>query len=148
MRSLMFFAASCLVLPGLACGQSGKSGDTVSTEASKTTQASLSPEARPLRPPRRAKATGTEAGEDLPRYHRDLDGHVNCRLFRGRSPLKTKNFFDLADGKKPFKDPATGQEVTRPYFDGLIFHRVIPNMIQGGCPKKNGFEQPWLQYSR
>ena len=143
MRSLMFLAASCLVLPGLACGQSGKSGETAPTESSKTTQASTESSKTTQAPVPAAKPKGTESGDDHLATIETSMGTFNCRLFRKESPQTVKNFADLADGKKPFKDPATGQQVTRPYFDGLIFHRVIPNfMIQGGCPKKNGTGGP------
>jgi peptidyl-prolyl cis-trans isomerase A (cyclophilin A) len=53
------------------------------------------------------------------------------------------NFLGLASGTRPFKDPRTGEEVTRPFYDGLVFHRVIPDfMIQGGCPLGTGAGGP------
>lgn len=62
-------------------------------------------------------------------------GTVKCRLFYKKSPITVANFAGLATGNKEFVDPKTGKKTKRPYYDGLIFHRVIPNfMIQGGCP--------------
>ncbi len=60
-------------------------------------------------------------------------GDITVELFADVSPKTVANFIGLAEGTKPFKDPKTGEEVMRPYYNGLIFHRVIKNfMIQGG----------------
>jgi peptidyl-prolyl cis-trans isomerase A (cyclophilin A) len=67
-------------------------------------------------------------------------GTIVCKLFDKESPVTVKNFVDLAQGRKPFTDPKTKQRVTRPLYNGLIFHRVIPGfMIQGGDPLGTGF---------
>jgi peptidyl-prolyl cis-trans isomerase A (cyclophilin A) len=74
-------------------------------------------------------------------------GTVVCRLFPDKSPKTVDNFVGLAEGTKPFKDPKTGAQVKRPYYDGLIFHRVIPNfMIQGGCPLGTGTGGPGYEF--
>jgi len=62
-------------------------------------------------------------------------GEIIIRLFDKKAPKTVANFVGLATGTKEFTDPKTHQKVKRPFYDGLIFHRVIPNfMIQGGCP--------------
>ncbi|HEY7617203.1 MAG TPA: peptidylprolyl isomerase, partial [Terriglobales bacterium] len=60
-------------------------------------------------------------------------GTIVCELYEKDAPITVKNFVDLAEGTKEWKDPRTGETKKTRYFDGLIFHRVIPDfMIQGG----------------
>lgn len=60
-------------------------------------------------------------------------GDMVVELFPAQAPQTVANFVALAEGNKPFIDPATGQQVQRPYYDGLLIHRVIRGfMIQGG----------------
>ncbi|MDD7985927.1 peptidylprolyl isomerase [Lentisphaera marina] len=74
-------------------------------------------------------------------------GDFEIELFPKAAPETVKNFIELAEGKKEFKDPASGEMVTRPYYDGLIFHRVIKGfMIQGGCPLGNGTGSPGYKF--
>lgn len=66
-------------------------------------------------------------------------GTVVLRLFEKESPITVKNFIDLATGAKAWTDPRTGQKVKKPLYNGLTFHRVIPDfMIQGGDPLGTG----------
>lgn len=66
-------------------------------------------------------------------------GTVVAKLYEEESPITVKNFMDLALGKKAWTDPKTRQRTTRPLYNGLTFHRVIPNfMIQGGDPMGTG----------
>jgi peptidyl-prolyl cis-trans isomerase A (cyclophilin A) len=68
-------------------------------------------------------------------------------LFEKEAPITVKNFVDLAEGKKEWKDPKTGAMKKSRYYDGLIFHRVIPNfMIQGGDPTGTGMGGPGYQF--
>ena len=70
-------------------------------------------------------------------------GVIICKLFDQLTPATVDNFIGLAEGTRTFKDPATGQEVKRPFYDGTLFHRVIPNfMIQGGDPTGTGQGDP------
>lgn len=66
-------------------------------------------------------------------------GTIVARLYEKESPITVQNFVDLATGQKEWTDPATGQRVKKPLYDGLTFHRVIPGfMIQGGDPLGTG----------
>jgi peptidyl-prolyl cis-trans isomerase A (cyclophilin A) len=70
-------------------------------------------------------------------------GTIVCELFTKDSPQTVKNFVGLTTGTKEYRDPKTGQMTKGKYYDGLIFHRVIPNfMIQGGDPLGNGMGGP------
>jgi len=60
-------------------------------------------------------------------------GRIVCRLFPDKAPETVKNFVDLANGTKRWYDDGKKVWAHRRYYDGLTFHRVIPNfMIQGG----------------
>jgi peptidyl-prolyl cis-trans isomerase A (cyclophilin A) len=71
------------------------------------------------------------------------EGNFTIRLFDQEAPKTVENFIGLAEGTKQWTDPRTGQKVTRPYYDGVIFHRVIDGfMIQGGDPLGQGVGGP------
>jgi peptidyl-prolyl cis-trans isomerase B (cyclophilin B) len=55
-------------------------------------------------------------------------GTINIDFFDAEAPNTVKNFSDLAN---------------KGFYNGLKFHRVIPNfMIQGGCPEGTGSGGP------
>jgi len=75
-------------------------------------------------------------------------GTFHCELFADKAPATVANFVGLATGKKTWRDPNNGQiQKGKPFFDGLIFHRVIPNfMIQGGDPLGRGQGGPGYEF--
>ncbi|MDV3221489.1 peptidylprolyl isomerase [Intrasporangium sp.] len=69
-------------------------------------------------------------------------GDIVIELFPHHAPKTVENFVGLAKGDKEYRDDA-GRTNPTPFYDGLIFHRIIPNfMIQGGCPLGQGFGGP------
>jgi cyclophilin family peptidyl-prolyl cis-trans isomerase len=75
-------------------------------------------------------------------------GDIEVELFQDETPKTVANFIGLAEGTKEFKDSKTGEKVKRPFYKGLIFHRVIKNfMIQGGCPLGNGRGGPGYTFA-
>lgn len=66
-------------------------------------------------------------------------GHFKIKLYAAKAPVTVKNFVDLATGNKLFTDPETGQPSKKPFYDGLVFHAVIKDvLVQTGCPYSNG----------
>lgn len=66
-------------------------------------------------------------------------GPIVCRLFPDKVPETVKNFVGLANGTKRWFEQKKSAWTQRRYYDGLTFHRVIPNfMIQGGDQLGNG----------
>jgi peptidyl-prolyl cis-trans isomerase A (cyclophilin A) len=75
-------------------------------------------------------------------------GTFKVRLFDEQAPKTVANFVGLATGTTEWTDPATGKPVSRPFYDGLIFHRVIAGfMIQGGCPEGSGRGGPGYRFA-
>ena len=76
------------------------------------------------------------------------EGTFKVKLYDDKAPNTVANFVGLAEGTKEWTDPKSGQKVKRPFFDGLIFHRVIDGfMIQGGCPMGNGMGGPGYKFA-
>jgi peptidyl-prolyl cis-trans isomerase A (cyclophilin A) len=74
-------------------------------------------------------------------------GTITCELKGDKAPMTVANFVGLARGKLAFKDPKTGKWTKRRFYDGLRFHRVIPDfMIQGGCPLGRGTGGPGYRF--
>jgi cyclophilin family peptidyl-prolyl cis-trans isomerase len=74
-------------------------------------------------------------------------GDVELELFADECPKTVANFLGLAEGTLEFSESKTGEKVKRPYYDGLTFHRVIPNfMAQGGCPLGAGNGGPGFEF--
>jgi peptidyl-prolyl cis-trans isomerase A (cyclophilin A) len=75
-------------------------------------------------------------------------GNIVVRLLDKEAPKTVENFIGLAEGTKEFTDALSGKKEKRPYYDGLIFHRVIPDfMIQGGCPRGDGRGGPGYSFA-
>src|SRR5215218_5072827 len=76
------------------------------------------------------------------------EGNFKVRLFDTDVPNTVANFAGLAEGTKEFTDPKTGQKTKRPFYDGLVFHRVIDAfMIQGGDPLGQGTGGPGYKFA-
>jgi peptidyl-prolyl cis-trans isomerase A (cyclophilin A) len=71
-------------------------------------------------------------------------GRITCQFYQKQAPKAVANFIGLAEGTKDWTDPTTKKvQHHKPYYDGTIFHRVIPQfMIQGGDSTGTGLGDP------
>ncbi len=68
-------------------------------------------------------------------------GDIVLDLFPDHAPMTVDNFVGLAEGTKDYQ--ADNGKTSGPFYDGLVFHRVIEGfMIQGGCPTGSGTGGP------
>jgi len=73
-------------------------------------------------------------------------GTFKVKLFKDKAPKTVENFVGLAEGTKEWTSP-DGKKTKNHFYDGLKFHRVIPNfMIQGGDPLGNGTGGPGYKF--
>jgi len=68
-------------------------------------------------------------------------GTVVASLFHEKAPLTVTNFVGLAEG-------SLGPSPRKPFFDGLAFHRVVPDfVVQGGDPRGDGEGGPGYEFA-
>ena len=76
------------------------------------------------------------------------EGNFTVRLYDEEAPKTVENFVGLAEGTKEWTDPRTRRKVKEPYYNGVIFHRVIDGfMIQGGDPLGQGTGGPGYTFA-
>ena len=118
----------------IAAAQTAKTSTTAKKPATAHPTAAQKPAATAAKPPEAVIHTSA--------------GDMRCELFPKEAPKAVSNFIGLASGTKDWRNPATGQtEHNKPLYDGVIFHRVIPEfMIQGGDPMGTGRGGPGYQF--
>jgi len=85
-----------------------------------------------------------DLGDGLYAEFNTTKGTIIALLEFEKTPVTVASFVGLAEGTKDFANRPKG----KPYYDGLNFHRVIPNfMIQGGCPKGTGGSGPGYNFA-
>ena len=70
-------------------------------------------------------------------------GTLTLQLHYEKTPATVGNFIGLAEGSLPNEV----KQIGIPFYDGLNFHRVIPDfMVQGGCPQGSGVGGPGYKF--
>lgn len=143
MRSIAYvlgFAAPLLMLAQTPATQKAapKAAAPTKAAAPKTAAPKTAVAAKKTPEPLPARPDGLYVTFDLSHAGKPV-GKIVARLYEKESPVTVKNFADYARGAKPFMDPKLKRKVTKPLYNGLTFHRVIPGfMIQGGDPLGTG----------
>lgn len=75
-------------------------------------------------------------------------GAIRVNLFPDQAPKTVANFVGLADGTKDYSGRNAKGDSSGPYYDGMLFHRVIDGfMIQTGDPTGTGRGGPGYQFA-
>lgn len=74
-------------------------------------------------------------------------GDIRLMLFANHAPKTVANFIGLAEGTKDYSQRNAKGELSGPFYDGALFHRVIEGfMIQGGDPTGTGRGGPGYRF--
>ena len=75
-------------------------------------------------------------------------GDIKIALFGNHAPKTVANFVGLAQGTKDYSTENASGGTSGPFYDGVIFHRVIDGfMIQGGDRKGDGTGEPGYTFA-
>lgn len=74
-------------------------------------------------------------------------GDIRLVLFPDHAPKTVENFVGLATGRRQYSGENASGGTSGPFYDGVIFHRVISGfMLQGGDPTGTGRGGPGYQF--
>lgn len=126
------------------------------TSSETTTKVEEKAETKAKKADKKAKADKKETkeadkkstkGKEMFALFETSKGNFKVKLLSEKAPKTVENFVGLAEGTKEWTDPKTGEKVKKPFYDGLVFHRVIKDfMIQGGCPLGTGTGGPGYRF--
>ncbi len=112
-----------------------------------TSKPDLSPNLAGIKPAAPAPAAASATTGDYATFETSA-GKIGVRFYTDRAPKTVANFIGLATGTKESVDPRTHQKGKRRFYDGTVFHRVIPRfMIQGGDPTGTGTGDPGYKFA-
>lgn len=90
------------------------------------------------------KSNYADLGDGLFVELQTTQGDMVLKLEEEKTPVTLANFVSLTEGTNPFVNE---EFKGKPFYDGLIFHRVMPDfMIQGGDPLGNGTGNPGYRF--
>jgi peptidyl-prolyl cis-trans isomerase A (cyclophilin A) len=94
-----------------------------------------------------ADTNGSLVGVKVSATLHTSQGDIRLNLFPDHAPKTVANFVGLADGTKEYSGSNAGGKASGPYYDGMIFHRVIDGfMIQTGDPTGTGRGGPGYKF--
>ena len=92
-----------------------------------------------------AKKAAVKSNDGIFAEMQTTKGKIVLELEYKKTPITVANFISLAEGNNPYV--ALDKFKNKPFFDGIIFHRVIKDfMIQGGDPLGNGSGDPGYKF--
>lgn len=162
----LLFVAAALATTGCQKEKRSESGATSGGENKPATPTPTQGEpaaARPAQPAAQPPADEVRkpTAEDYATYTKDIPGEgpiiatisttmgdLHCELYGDKVPMTVANFIGLGRGLHTWKHPRTGVvEKNKPFYDGIIFHRVIPGfMSQTGDPLGLGMGGPGYKF--
>ena len=94
-----------------------------------------------------AEDNGSLVGTNVTATLHTSQGDIRVELFPNQAPKTVGNFVGLAEGTQEYSSPNAKGERSGPFYDGVIFHRVIEGfMIQTGDPTGTGRGGPGYQF--
>lgn len=94
-----------------------------------------------------AEDNGSLVGTKVTATLHTSQGDIRLNLFPDQAPKTVSNFVGLAEGTKDYAAPNAKGEKSGPFYDGVIFHRVIDGfMLQTGDPTGTGRGGPGYQF--
>lgn len=124
-----FLILTLVLLLAAGCGKRDASNQGSASGGAASPSATQSPTASPVESPAASESTGPRSESNpIVTIEMDNGGTITVELYPDVAPNTVKNFISL---------------IQQGFYDGLIFHRVMPGfMIQGGDPEGNGIGGP------